>query len=53
MIKHLSEYCFAGEENRNTLGYFWKVNTTNDQVAVEDNVWEILPEFNAPGQKTN
>lgn len=53
MIKHLSEYCFAEEENHNTLGYFWKENTTSNQVAVEYNLWKVLPEFNAPGQKTN
>lgn len=53
MISHLSEYCFAEEENHNTLGYFEEENITNNQVALEDNLWKVLLEFNAPGQKSN
>lgn len=53
MIKHLSEYCFAGEENHNISGYFQKENTTTEQVALEDNLWKVLPKFSAPGQKSN
>lgn len=27
--------------------------TTTDQVALEDNLWKVFPEFNIPHQKTN